>query len=546
MRFKINIMILFFCQLFISCNNEESIITSAGKIEVAFSVTLPEPEEVLTRAYNDKDIKNLTVLVFDHNNKFMERIDVDESDIVPDANGVKFNVVVDATPDNRTLHLIANARTGDGITDRIDLSGLSTSKTEAQIIPTLTTKVIAGNTESALIDNIAPLIMWGRVTLNGVNVTTKVDNAKLLRSVACVRIKKDVATFQNGLDNLTITKMAIHNGMDRGYVASTDYNTDVTATPLAGNPYTVSTCDYTRAWSTGAEPVGYIYERNCDSNNYMSVILGATYNGKAGYYKIVLANGDNPVNIIRNHRYTITVLSVNGPGYETAATAASMPPSNALKAEIVDDHDRYPFIIADSKHWMGLSNNILHLIGANSGTHTANVELCTVYSSRGIAPVITNKPSWITINVASMGGNEFKVIGSVDNGSSATGGSIYLNCDNLSLSLGLQRTNPISSFDNEFSQDADSYAFNFVGSLPRWRAWIPNPSVNNKVHLHPTEKLPSALTNNAGAGMTTELTAIYHGKAYLHVAKEANRKDEIWTTSYSGSTIVVRKTIIAQ
>lgn len=531
---------------FISCAEDEKLSLTSNKVNVAFSVTLPEPEEVLTRSYSDKDIKNLTVLVFDHNSKFMERIDVDESDIALDANGIKFNVVVDATPDNRTLHLIANARTPDGITDRIDLSGVNTTKTESQIIPDLTTKAITGSTESTLIDNIAPLIMWGRVTLNGVNVTTKVDNAKLLRSVACVRVKK--AASGSGLNNLTITKMTIHNGMDRGYISSKAFNADVTTTPTTGNPYTASICDYTKAWSSPSpEPFAYIYERDCNTSDYMSVLLSATFNGKAGYYKIALADGDNaPVNILRNHRYTITILSVNGPGYSSIATAASSAPANnnLLRVQImVEDTKTYPFMAADSQYWMGMSNNVFQLIGSSAGGSTSNVELCTVHSSRGITPIVTNQPAGLVTTITGSG-NEYKVMGTFTNGSSIANHTMTISCDNLSLPLDVQWTNTITSYAGGAS-DTDSYVLDLAHSLSNWKIWIPNPTTSI-LHLHPTANTPGALTANAGSGMLTELTVDYYGHAYLHINKVAGRKDEVWTSALSNNTIIARKTIVAQ
>lgn len=533
--------------LFVSCSNNDDNTLSSGKIEVAISVTLPEQEEVLTRAYTDKDIKNMTVLLFDNNNKFMERIDVDESDIALDANGIKFNIVVDATPDNRTLHLIANARTTDGATDRIDLSGLATTKTEAQIIPGLTTKAITGTGENALLDNIGPLMMWGRVALAGVNVTTVVNDVKLLRSVACVRVKK--AASGDGLSSLIIKKIAIHNGVGQGNVAPSVYTSAVTTTPTTGNPYSVAAFDYTKAWSaTSTEPFAYIYERNCSSTDYMSVILSATYNGKEGYYKIALANGDNaPINILRNHRYTITILSVNGPGYESVATAASSRPANnsSLKVQInVDDTQAYPYISADSQYWMGTSNNVFQLIGSSTGSNTSNVELCSVYSSRGVAPVVTNQPTGLTTTVTGSG-NQYKVIGTFTNSSSIANHTLTISCDNLSLPLGVQWTNAITSYAGGNS-DTDSYVLDLANSLKSWKVWIPNPATSNMVHLHPTANLPGALTANTGSGMLTELTVDYFGHAYLHINKSAGHRDEVWTSALSNGNIVTRKTIIAQ
>ena len=64
----------------ISCSDrDENQEPTYGKVNVALSVTLPEPENVhsLARSYTDSEIKNVDVLVFDEEGKFMERVKVD-------------------------------------------------------------------------------------------------------------------------------------------------------------------------------------------------------------------------------------------------------------------------------------------------------------------------------------------------------------------------------------------------------------------------------------------------------------------------------------
>ena len=71
-QYIIGILIAF---LFASCSHEEEEQKPAyGKIDVAVSVTLPQPESVntLTRAggpYTDTDIKNADLLIFDKDAK---------------------------------------------------------------------------------------------------------------------------------------------------------------------------------------------------------------------------------------------------------------------------------------------------------------------------------------------------------------------------------------------------------------------------------------------------------------------------------------------
>lgn len=536
--------------LLFSCNsNEDSSTQTPAKVGVAISLTLPDQEDVQMRAYTDKDIKNLTVLVFDNTNKFMERIDVDAADLTVTGAGVKFSIILDATAENRTLHLIANARTDDAsLTDRIDFPVLNTTQTEATIMPALITKAITATGSDALINGINPLIMWGRAALSGVSITTAVDNVKLLRSVACVRIKK--AASGDGLADLTVNSMAIHNGAGQGRVTQAAYNAAVTTTPTTGNPYTVAAYDYSRAWSTtSTEPFAYIYERNCTVSDYMSVILSANYNGQSGYYRIALLNNSGvPINILRNHRYTITILSVNGAGFSSESVAAGSAPANGdlMKVQItVDDTQEYPFVIADSQYWMGLSNNVAQLIGSSSGTSTAGVELCTVYSSRPVVPVITNQPAGLTVSIQSISSNVHRLTGAFSAGTTVNH-TLTITCDNLSLPLDVQWTNAITAYAGGDS-DTDSYVLDLANGLTNWEIWIPNPTTNYMLHLHPTAHTPGALTANTGSGMLTSLKVDYYSQAYLHINRvSTTRKDEVWTSARSNGNIIVRKTTIAQ
>ena len=107
-QYIIGILIAF---LFASCSHEEEEQKPAyGKIDVAVSVTLPQPESVntLTRAggpYTDTDIKNADLLIFDKDAKFMERVKVENDRLVVTGTGINFTVRLDATSERRIIHL---------------------------------------------------------------------------------------------------------------------------------------------------------------------------------------------------------------------------------------------------------------------------------------------------------------------------------------------------------------------------------------------------------------------------------------------------------
>ena len=88
----------------------------------------------------------------------------------------------------------------------------------------------------------------------------------------------------------------------------------------------------------------------------MGVVIAARYKGKKGYYKVVMNGNDgSPLNIVRNHRYIVTVVGVNGPGYESPDIAVASAPSNALKVELTDEDTDLPCIVAGGQYRMAFS-----------------------------------------------------------------------------------------------------------------------------------------------------------------------------------------------
>ena len=475
-RYIIYVLIAF---LSLSCSNEESgkQQTLYGKVDVTISVTLPQPETVnaSTRSYTDTDIKNVDVLVFDKDGKFMERVKVEGNRLTATGTGVAFTVRLNATSDKRIIHLVTNGRTADGATDRLNFEGLNAGMAEAAAISSLRTNNV--NNGETLLNNVMPLVMWGRFVLdNGINIITTANNVKLLRSAACIQVKK-AAGSSNGLNDFVIEGITVHKGMSSGFLAPADC-TGAVSTPATANPVSGSELDYTKGWVHVAEPSLYIYERNCNVSDYMAVILKGKYKEKSGYYKIVMTDGNGtPLNVVRNHRYIITIVGVNGPGYADAATAVAFAPSNALKVELKDEDIDFSCVVADGQHQIASSNNVFELYGKTGGTTSATgVEICTVYSSRGILPVLSahGAAAWLSnLKANALGGNKYRITGDfTSSGNSPVTTTLTMTCDNLSLPVEIS-WNPIIS--NQ--KDSDSYVFDLIKPADKnWNIRVVNPS----------------------------------------------------------------------
>ena len=539
-QYVIYVLVVF---LFASCSNgseDENRGAAYGKVDVALSVTLPEPENVqsLARSYTDSEIRNVDVLVFDEDGKFMERVKVDGGELTPSGTEISFSIRLDATSKRRVIHLVTNGRTPDGVTDRLNFGDITPTMTESAAMLALKTSTFTGT----LVDNVMPLIMWGRVELpTGINIVTKADNVKLLRAVACVQVKKGAVDATNGLNDFTVQSITVNKGADCGYLTPTNYST--TITPVTGRPLSGSTLNYANGWSDGENPSLYIYERNCTSGDYMGVIIKAKYKGKEGYYKVVMVdNVGTPLNVVRNHRYIITVVSVNGPGYANVTDAINFAPSNALKVELTDEDSDFPCIVADAQHRMTMSNNVFNLYGKNQTTSVANgIEICTVYSSRGVTPVVTGGTTWLTgLQVQSLGNNKFKIVGNFAGTSTLVSTTLTLTCDNLSQSVEVSWNPEISTL-----KDSDSYVLDLVNvTNHNWTIQIMNPSSTTWLALHPTASLPAAFPGVDG--FLSELNSNYYTHAYLHIGFGSNRSGMVQMSSVVGGKTKACKIIIVQ
>lgn len=563
MNIKLSILISVVCFLLASCKSSEDNEngkTSYGKVEVAFSVNLPQPEPVPVYSrtgtpYTDTDIKNMDVLVFDKDGKFMNRYKVETADLGMIAGGVSFSVRLDATPDKRIIHLVANGRTLDGVTDRLNFAGLVPGASEQAAISLLQTASLSTLNTGAgtLLVNVMPLVMWGRSVLNGISVVTKAEGVKLLRAAACVQVRKGTEQAGNGLSDLTVEGITVHNGACHGFLAPADCTSDVvtpdTPRPATDGPY----LDYQKGWSTGTEPILYIYERSCTKTDYMSVILSAQYKGQPGYYKIVMTDAlGTPVNIVRNHRYMLTITQANGPGYADVQTAVASAPSNSLKVELTDEDIDFPFLVADGQYLMGLSNNRFDLYGAA----TATADMATVFSSRGVQPVVRIPAdcNWLQTSVAPLGGNKYKITGIFSPVVTSVQTTLTLICDNLSQEVRVEWNPSISDTKNE-----NSFVIDLLRAGDRnWEVKMLSPRDLSEAMLHPALSTPVALPGATSGGML-ELTGRYSSHAYLHVRNygagypnthsvesRALEQVQLRMTASNNGVILSRRIVVAQ
>lgn len=550
---KRRILIMICCCLLASCqNSDETKEREWGQVEVAFTVQTPQadPVQLNTRAgmpYTDSEILNMDLLVFDESGRFMNRLQVARSELTITGGRVSFTVRLDATPNRRSIHLVANGRTADGTTDRLNFADLTVGMQESVAIPLLRTASLTGVAGGAdlLLTQIMPLVMWGRSTLNGISIVTQADGVTLLRAAASIQVRSSVNNYQSGFfGTWELNGIALHQGAGHGFLTPTNFidepTTPAAPRPATDNPY----LDFSKTWSPSiaGEAMLYVYERSCSATDYMSIII-ETISPEYGatYYKIALVdNQGNPIDIVRNHRYIVTITSVSGPGSDLYSVLQS-PPSNALKVELIDQDVEFPNIVADSEHTMGLSNNRFDLYGA-----ATSVEVATVYSSQGVVPQFINSALWCQFTVVPLGGNKYRVVGQFIPGALPSyTADFHLYCGNLIQAIQVRWSPTISTV-----QDADSYVLDLLDAADRnWEANVVAPTSNSWVYLHPTAGTAAAFSGTpvAGDGMVSRLESKYFGRAYLHIASGGtNRKAEIWMNASNNGTAISRKIVISQ
>lgn len=532
----------FFC---VACErgfHEKEIEGTFGMINIEFSLNVSDQklDEVMSRSNTvvDRYIDAVDVLVFDENRIFIERIRLSAADLVEHNNGISFSLRLEATPARRIVHVVTNGYRADTNSDRLPFSSLQAGMSEDACMSLLKTSDF---TDLSLMENVTPVIMWGRAELNGVSIMTKVEGLKLLRTTACIQINKIAATIDNGLSDFEIQGMTIHNYSGNAYVAPADYLLGGEV-PLVPNPSGGQyIADYAKAWNLGATPSLFVYERICSESDYMGVIIKASYKGHDGYYKIVMTDINGvPLSVIRNHRYLILIRSVNAPGYATIETAISSAPSNALQIEVVNDDAEYPFIVADSQYQMALSNNLMTLSGNASET-----TLAKVYSSKGVLPRIQIYPqaanAWLNCSVQDIGNNQYQIRGLFTNSSSPVEANVKLICDNLIQEVSV-KWNPLISN----SSDQNSYVIDLIdANSSNWNVSL--NSTEKWLFLHPELSSPSSFDGLTQIdGMVKSLNSVVASKAYLHLGKGSDRTAVIIVSSFKNGKSVYERLVIQQ
>ena len=288
---------------------------------VVLTLKLPNfaKNTVATRAATQQ-IRNICVLCYDSDEKFLGMSDITGSDIKPNDDGT-YKVKVKVMEGTATLHVVTNA----SLTD-------SDAKDAEEKIN------LYKATRSDKIDTDAP-VCWGSITV--AKLLNGNASLSLLRQFAKTSVTKDAS-----LTDFEITGFKLFGTASSGTIATRDVS--VVALP------SVDCSDKTADYVSGEQP---FYETPADKA-YM--IIRAKYKGGAEtYYKVVFLNKKSdgtaePMALLRNHHYQVKVMAVNHEGWQTEKEAIDNLPENRLTVEVKDDNPPIVDMIACKDYELGV------------------------------------------------------------------------------------------------------------------------------------------------------------------------------------------------
>lgn len=347
-----------------SCNSDivDSLSGSDATDGVPVTLTFQTAMPGMTMGTRStSDIKNLTLLVFNDQHRYLYRAKATLVQIEDVPAGIdfwphnvkygpvdnkvyKFTVTLMTSTKPRIIHFLANyAKLDSVLVDDQALEGAD----EGEVIPRIVSKDMDNYSywQSFKFDNI------DQNSFNGKAFELLRDKARIM-----VNNNKDVTGFE-------LKGFAIHNAPDRGtiapYISKTELNPlgpremyrdvlytfplDPTETTLPPN---ITLKDYGDVTTNTKELRLFEYSNSqAEASKQMSVIIYGK--GKAdqnyAYYKLdivrnVYADPENKTgyigaqrfDILRNNNYVVTITSANGKGYATYAEAVRQPASNNL------------------------------------------------------------------------------------------------------------------------------------------------------------------------------------------------------------------------
>lgn len=352
-------------------------IIPEGTLEL--NLAIPELEMVQTRATEDpeKNISELTVFIYGSDNSF-----IDKQSFATISSGNKVNLQLGSNAQNKNLKLYVVANANSNFVSLSDQS-LST----VQNIQLETTSIDGKK-----------LVMTGLKDVS--SNTTSVD----------VELKRVAAKFIITVDNVNgynVDGFVVKNVARTGFLGANEKTGDARFTAV-NNIIDVP--------NSGTATEEYVYPSRGEistNTDRAHLILSATKNGKANYYRVpirTLKEGKTDeyenIDILPNHKYTIVVTDIARDGYPTIADAEKHPETTDAITYYIHDHGANVLsMVSDGTRELGLTYDFTWPSNVESSIITVKYyttdksEIPTVNTpgSAGVPELITGS-DWLTMS----------------------------------------------------------------------------------------------------------------------------------------------------
>lgn len=350
-----------------------------GKV-LSFGVTIPAEYEPATYGMTAREecrVDSIEVLGFTvSDNKLVFRTRVTTISDTDEENKKAFKVTVpyDGSYTNVYMMLIANCPEVDSV--GIVVGSSTKASVEQSVVVRRFTSLSSTDTSgkwTVPANPYRPFPMWGQTgTVNLAADEVTIPDVTLLRSLARVDVgvNYDANDKGQGLGGLFVLK-SVHlcNTSDRIQVVPTTANLE-SLSKVASPSVPIGAGSYSRI--DYAVPSDQPYEFNNEiyiaehakgeEGKYAAnpcVIIGAQYNGSSTttYYRVDFAkDGTTYLDILRNHRYKINILSVSGAGMSTITEALNTPGRN-LVVDVVCTDNNIVHVNSDGIYLLGTDLN---------------------------------------------------------------------------------------------------------------------------------------------------------------------------------------------
>lgn len=364
---------------------------------ITFSVTLPGASTSVTRALGEteeNEIRSIEVLVFDgvtfryaaHANTITSGMSV---------NTKTFTVkLLQGTFD---LFVLANA--GDFV------SSLTAGITKADIINSFTLVRAGKWNADPTVTGYIPIPMWGEI--NGVTIAEGTNTeVKLTRMLA----KVDVKVMDGAKAVFSLASVDVFNFNTAGSLIPQAMLWDAvelkaTAPHIpASSTFTQGPLRYVGSEITtpGSDCEGeiYLFEAQAGASTTLPsntcLVVGGTYNGETHYYRVDFIDASsNFLPLLRNHKYTVRVKAVNGPGLPTSEEAFRSRPVNMVAEVLLWNDGDMGEVVFDGQYMLAISQKTFEFA---RDAKTGELFIETDYD---VAPhagwTATVNDSWLTI-----------------------------------------------------------------------------------------------------------------------------------------------------